>query len=326
MLAAGSAARSWRARWIPIPHARKANEMSTPAPPASLPIPPNIGTGSFRGKPVPTHVVAEVVNLLITGAPLASSFTRQDTDRSAIAWPTASPTGFAWLRELQEFPVIDPGDDAYVVAVAKIGGIIDMSNETVSDNAINLTTALATLLQDSLSRDLDLGLLNGGGPPEPVGVLGVAPPVTGADLLAAVAAARGQISDAGGAPDTIAISGTALANADTDRDTAGQLVYPSGFAAAVGLNAVVVPELPTPLVFDSSRCFTVVRDDARVELSTDWHFQFDATSTRIKARVAAAIPDVNKAIRKLAGAGGASAAARTASAHSGTAKTKAAKN
>ena len=32
---------------------------------------------------------------------------------------------------------------------------------------------------------------------------------------------------------------------------------------------------------------------------TDYHFHYDATSLRVKARVAAAIPDPNKAIRKL---------------------------
>ena len=33
--------------------------------------------------------------------------------------------------------------------------------------------------------------------------------------------------------------------------------------------------------------------------SRDWHFDRDAYSIRVKARIAAAIPDVPKAIRKL---------------------------
>jgi hypothetical protein len=62
---------------------------------------------------------------------------------------------------------------------------------------------------------------------------------------------------------------------------------------------VVVPELATPLVYDNTRCYLAVRNDVQVEISRDRHFHLDATSLRIKARVAAAIPDVPKSIRKL---------------------------
>ena len=37
-----------------------------------------------------------------------------------------------------------------------------------------------------------------------------------------------------------------------------------------------------------------------VDMSRDWHFNLDAISLRVKGRFAAAIPDPNKAIRKLA--------------------------
>ena len=275
--------------------------MSTPAPTVGTPL-SGVDTGSFGGYVVPPDVIAKIINLVISGAPFAASLTRQQTSRSAVAWPTAQPSGFAWLRELEQFPDVALNDAAYVAAVAKIGGIIDLSNESVADNSINLTAALAVLLQDSLSRDLDLGLLLGSGPPEPVGVIGVAPSAIGADLLGQVTAAKGSIGDAGGSPTTLAISATALAAEDAKSGAAG-LFYPNGFAAAVGLVPVVVPGLATPLVFDKSRCYLVVRDDARAEMSTDYHFHFDATSLRVKARVAAAIPDPNKAIRKLAVAG-----------------------
>jgi HK97 family phage major capsid protein len=262
--------------------------------------PAGVTTGSFQGYPFPPDVQARILNLLVGGAPFGNSLTRQPTNRSSMVWPTARPTGFAWLEELQPFPTIGLDPDAYVVGVAKIGGIVDVSNESVSDSSINLTGSLSVVIRDSLSRDLDLGLLLGSGePPEPQGVIANAPVAAGADLLAAVALARGEIADAGGTPSTIALSGTALAQADTDRDEAGQLIYPNGFAAAAGLTPVVVPELATPLVYDASRCFLVVRNDAQVEMSRDFHFHLDATSIRVKARVAAAIPDSPKAIRKL---------------------------
>ena len=261
--------------------------------------PAGITTGGFAGYPFPPQVQAQVINLLISGAPFAASLTRQPTTRSSIAWPTAKPTGFAWLDELSPFPVVDVGDDAYVVAIAKIGGIVDLSNEAVSDNSINLSASVGTVLQDSLSRDLDLGLLNGSGPPEPVGVVGVAPAALGADLLAQVTAAKGSIGDAGGTPTALAISATALAAEDARTGTTGDLIYDSGFAAAMGLVPVVVPALAEPLVYDQSRCYLAVRNDVMVEASRDWHFDRDATSIRVKARVTAAIPDPAKAIRKL---------------------------
>ena len=276
--------------------------------------PAGIGTGSFQGYPFPPDVQAQIINLLIGGAPFAASLTRQPTVRSSIAWPTAKPTGYAWLGELAPFPVVNLDDAAYIAAICKLGGVIDISNEAISDTAINMTASLSLVLQDSLSRDLDLGLLNGSGPPEPVGVIGVAPSALGADLLGQVTAAKGAIGDAGGTANTLAISATALASADAKVGTTGDLVFPNGFAAAMGLTPVVVPALATPLVYDQSRCFLAVRNDVTVEMSRDWHFDRDATSLRIKARVTAAIPDPEKSIRKLS-----VTSARTAEARDGKA-------
>jgi HK97 family phage major capsid protein len=127
--------------------------------------PAGIYTGSFQGYPFPPDVQAQVINLLIGGAPFAESLTRQPTVRSTLAWPTAKPTGFAWLDELAPFPVVDMADDAYVVAIAKIGGIVDVANEAVDDTSISLTAQLGQVLQDSLSRDLDLGRSTAAGRP-----------------------------------------------------------------------------------------------------------------------------------------------------------------
>ena len=135
--------------------------------------------------------------------------------------------------------------------------MVTIANETITDAEVNLTNSLSTLLTDSLSRDLDLGLLNGTGPPQPDGVVPAAPNVDAADLLTGVATAMGQIGDAGGTPDTLAVSGATLA-AENAKAGATGLFYPSGFATAVGLKSVVVPALATPLVYDSTRCFLVV--------------------------------------------------------------------
>ena len=65
---------------------------------------PGVHTGSFGGYPFPAEVVARIIDLLISGAVFAPSLTRQGTVRSTVAWPTAKPTGWAWLEELQPFP------------------------------------------------------------------------------------------------------------------------------------------------------------------------------------------------------------------------------
>lgn len=249
----------------------------------------------------PPQVVQQIINLLIEGAPFSKSLTRYPTGAHTVAFPTAQPTGWAWLAELAPIPVLTIGDAAYNTTVCKIAGIVDLSNESVSDTSYNVTANLSTVLADSLSRDLDLGIIQGAGAPAPIGVTTIAPVTAGTALLAATAAAKGSIADAGGNATHIAINGTRLAAEDAVLSTAGGLAYPNGFAAAVGLTPVVVPALALAetMVYDSSRVFLVVRNDATVEASRDYHFNLDAVSIRIKARVSAAVPAPQKAIRKL---------------------------
>lgn len=258
----------------------------------------------FAGVLVPPQVQAQIINLLVGGAPFANSLTRQPTTRRSVAWPTASPTGWAWLPELGPIPEIDVADAAYIVSVAKIAGLVTLANELISDAEVNVTSAVSTVLTDSLSRDLDLGLLNGAGPPEPDGVVPAAPAVVNADFLAGVTQAIGEIGDAGGNADTLALSGAALA-AQSGKTGPNGLFYPNGFGAAVGLKTVVVPALATPLVYDSTRCFLVVNgQDSEVAVSNDYAFNKDASTLRVKARVAAGIPAPAKSIRKITATAG----------------------
>ncbi len=288
----------------------------------TMPSPPAVSTRSFGGAPFPPEIVNRIIDLLVSGAPFAASLARQPTSRNSVVWPTAEPKDWSWLNELDKFPTVDIGSGSYEAIPRKLGGLVDLSNESVDDAAINLVGQLADLLRDSLSRDMDLGLLVGGAAPKPPGVINTAPEAAGADLLAAVAVARGGIGDAGGNANRIALSATMLAEADTARTDDGFLVYPAGFAAAAGLQAVVVPGLGgdfgAPLVYDSTRCYLVVRDDPQVDWSTDFRFDFDAMTIRVKARVTAAIPAPAKSIRQLV-IGGDGRAAATAKRSTGKA-------
>ena len=272
--------------------------MTAPDLPAVI---PGITRSHWHGEPWPADAARSLLNLLVTGAPFAASLTRYPTNRRAVAFLTAAPTGWAWTPELGRIPEIDMNDETNIVATAKLAGLLPLSNEAVADSAINLTSMIRSLLTDGLSRDLDQGLLDGQGEAanEPVGVVRFAPPVAGANLLTAVAAAKGAIADAGGAPTTLAMSGTAMAAADTATAEGGALLYPGGFAAALGLTGVTVPGLTSPLVYDKSRVFFVVRSDPQVSASSDYLFGYDAVALRIIARAAVACPDPNRAIRRL---------------------------
>ena len=55
----------------------------------------------------------------------------------------------------------------------------------------------------------------------------------------------------------------------------------------------------------------MLRDDSSVEMSRDFRFEYDATTYRVRARMACACPDPNKGLRKLeVGDGSTASAAR----------------
>ena len=171
---------------------------------------PGLVTGSFGGTLTPAQVWA-LLNALIEGAPFSASLTRAPTSTGNMAFPTVAPAGFAWLEQLQEVPELAPGDRALIVSVAKIAGLLPVSSEMQADAAVNITTWVQGALADSLSRDLDLGILGGGGAPAPTGVLGQADPVDGASLTEATGKAIAAIGEAGGTTNTIAMRPTVYA-------------------------------------------------------------------------------------------------------------------
>ena len=257
---------------------------------------PGLVTGSFGGTLTPAQVWA-LLNALIEGAPFSASLTRAPTSTGNMAFPTVAPAGFAWLEQLQEVPELAPGDRALIVSVAKIAGLLPVSSEMQADAAVNITTWVQGALADSLSRDLDLGILGGGGAPAPTGVLGQADPVDGASLTEATGKAIAAIGEAGGTTNTIALSPTVYAAELTRQDDLGHLVHPDGLPDFLGLKIVQVPALASPLVYDATRCFLVLGQDSNVTLHDDPHH--DAMLLLVKARANAGIPVKAKAIRKL---------------------------
>ena len=262
----------------------------------TTPPPGSLITSSFGGVLTPAQV-HELLNALITGAPFAGSLTRATTATGKLAFPTVAPSGYAWLEELQQVPRLVLDDKSLIVAVKKIIGALPVSSEMRSDSSVNITAWVTGALTDSLSRDLDLGLLHGTGTPQPDGIIDQAEAVAGASLLAAVGAAIAAIGEKGGQPNTIALSPTAYAAELTATDAEGRLVHPDGLPDLFGLSIVQVPGLDPALVYDARRCYIVLGSDSTVTLHDDW--EHDATMLLVSARANAGLPVAQKSIRKL---------------------------
>jgi HK97 family phage major capsid protein len=188
-------------------------------------------------------------------------------------------------------------DDTLIVSVCKVAGLLPVSSEMQSDAAVNITGWVSGALADSISRDLDLGLLRGTGRPQPNGIIDQADEVTGASLIAAAGAAIAEIGEAGGTADTVALSPTAYSAELTRSDDLGHLVHPDGLPDLIGLNIVQVPGLTPSLVYDSSRVFFVLGQDSTVTVHDDPHH--DALLLLVKARANVGVPVKAQAIRKL---------------------------
>lgn len=183
----------------------------------TTPAAPGLTRSAFGGVLTPAQVAA-LLNALVTGAPFAGSLTRAPTATGAMAFPTVAPSGYAWLEELEEVPRLVLNDKSLIVVVAKLIGALPVSSEMWADSEVNITGWVSGALADSLSRDLDLGILGGTGRPQPDGIIDQAEAVSGADLVAAAGAGIAEIGEAGGSADTLALSPTAYADELTARD------------------------------------------------------------------------------------------------------------
>jgi len=189
------------------------------------------------------------------------------------------------------------------VAVAKLGEILALSNESVLDTSVNLTATVGNLLRDAAGPELDRGLLYGDPatkPAEPKGVVPIAPAADGTVLDAAITTAVGQIGDAGGTANVLAAKPSLLAKWRNLRDTQQRPVYPEGIGALFGLTEVGVPSLTDTLVYDATRIYFIVRtQDFEVAVSEDYLFASDSAAVRVRGRFAVGCPAVSKTIRKI---------------------------
>lgn len=264
----------------------------------------DVSRASFDAFPFPPQVVTTIANLIVGGSPFANALTRFPTTSGSVVWPTASPSGEGWVAEGSAIPAVTLGDDSYVIAAKKLGGILTLSNEAINDAVFKIEAAIGNVIRDTMSADLENGLLYGAGATQPTGIVAVATAAASSTTLrAAVIGAWGELVGAGATSSAIvAFVNPSDAAEEMGRTTTdGVPIHADGAAMTVGPVAMIpVPKLHAGdiLVVDTSAVFLVVREDFRVDVSTDYGFATDSAGLRVTGRFAIAAPAPLKSIRK----------------------------
>lgn len=260
---------------------------------------------SFDGFTARDELSTFVANMTVTGAPFARNLTPLPTERGGVAFPTAAPDGFDWVGEGAPIPEVDLDDDADVVAVAKLAGLVGSSNEFLDDNELPIAGLLGQTVAASMGPKLDNGLLYGAGPPAPVGILAAAPTsAPGTDFREAAIIAWGELTDAGANADNLvafASGGTIAAELARVSAATDEPIHRDGAIPALGpgIRLQPVPSMApgTVLVADTSTVYLVLRNDFEAAMSEHAGFKTDQSVMRIKGRFAVACPTPNKSLR-----------------------------
>jgi HK97 family phage major capsid protein len=279
--------------------------MTTPAPPGVVQRP---WPGAFG-----SDFEQRILSIIVEGSPFSRSCTPLPTQRTAVAWGILDAADPAWGAELSEVPDLAKDQTTYEVAVSRLSGSILISEESIDDSDFPLTQQVSQVLVDTFSNKLDRDLLGATGPaPVPTGILSVAAEVSGADWLQAAVKAKGEIGTAGGVASHIALNPATVAELEGATDDIGRQLYPDTATSFAGLTTVQAVGATQPVVYESGRCWLVVRRDFSAETSRETASAWEhyATSLRVVGRLALAVPQPSKAARKLAVSGSTARAAK----------------
>lgn len=277
-----------------------------------------VTTGSWTGALWPPDLQRYFLSRLLEAAPFARALTLLPTSAGSVVFPMVSPTGADWVPEMGIIPDIDMGDEVAVVDVAKLGGQVGLSNESIADTQFPLAQALSRAISDAVAPQLDTGLLYGAGPPAPRGIVATAPDAGAAPTFReAVIRAWSELMNAGAAEATVFASPLVIGEEWALTDANGQPLHadsPAGAELSLGPGIEVrkVPGLHREdvLALDRSGTWLVQRDDFRVDSSEAPLFNRDATVFRVRGRFAVACPDPPKRLRKVTIDAGATASAK----------------
>lgn len=263
-----------------------------------------VSLASFADYLAPPQVADSIAQALVGGSPFADALTPITASSGRFVWPISGPSGAGWTLEGAPIPVVSPGDQVLIVAVAKLAGILYLTNEAIADDTMDLGTLLTQAVTDQMKYQLDDGLLHGDGTlPNPQGILGSAPAAAaGPDLRAAVIGAWGELADEGANVEAIrAFVRGSVASAEMARTTApGLPIHPDGPALQLGpVPVVTVPALAAGevIVADTSRLYLVRRQGFTVASSAHEGFNTDTVAFRVTGRFAIGCPTPQRSIR-----------------------------
>jgi HK97 family phage major capsid protein len=248
-------------------------------------------------KAFPADFQAQILSIVVGGAPFSRSCTPLPTARSSVAFGILDTNDPAWVAELDLIPDLAKNQTTYEVAVSKLAGSILISQESIQDSSFPLTASVSQAIADTFSHKLDADLIGAAGPaPVPTGILSVAAASDGTDLYGAAVKAKADIGGSGGAATNIALSPHFVGEVEALKDTTGAPLFPDVGTTFAGLATTVTVAATQPFVYDASRCWLVVRQDFLAESSnqTDSAWSHYATSLRIIGRFALAVPQPSR--------------------------------
>lgn len=266
-----------------------------------------ITTGSFAPHSAavfPPALAAALFDGLLDGAPFAKSLNRFPTGGAGAAvWPLLDPTGLAWTPEYADLPTLNPGDSAYQVATAKLGGLLDISNEAAHNNPGGVYEQIRDALAEAFGPVLDDGLMYGQGAPQPVGAVAAFPLIDSEpDLRGAAILAASQLAAKGSTADLALYAGTDVLAAEYGRtNSGGDPLYPDGWGSPVG-GLPVIPcgmDTDTAMVLNRKRVHLVERDPFNAAMSEHHAWAKDALSIRVKGHYAVGVPTPQRAGRRI---------------------------
>lgn len=239
------------------------------------------------------HLAAESVAL-------ASGATRIDTSAKTIHVPRLTSDGsVVWLDELEEIVNDRPEGDDLQLTPRKVGALIVLSNESVSDSNPNVLNATGTAMLRAVALAADRAVFHGEGGKAPTGIIdGTLPTHDGAPTYAGLVNGAGIIRAAGGRPDVAYVNPADFTGLQLEADGMNRPLI-SGDATqgappiVAGLRVFPTPALVAgeALVAQADQLVVAVRQDASVAFSTDARFSSDGTLARVIARLDAGVND-----------------------------------
>jgi HK97 family phage major capsid protein len=230
---------------------------------------------------------------------------------------SADPTA-AWTAEGAEIPVTDPTLTELVVTPTSVKGLVVISRELAEDSSPAAAEVVGAGLARDVARKIDTAWVGDLAAPAQkglnslVGVTAVsAGSIAGGTVyvnLDPVSEALSRAEEVGATVDTLVMSpATALRlarikTAPTGSNEPllhGRDVTEPGKRTILGVPVLVQPDVAADVIwaYDSSRVFTVLRDDVDVRSDSSVYFSSDRVAVRVVARVGFGFPHAASVVK-----------------------------